>query len=167
MVEKTSILKNLNQLNRLYIESKRPEQNLFYAKLAILELCGWIEESMDDIICRCSSRHLKDVSNKNYVEKNIVKSTYGFDYAKHFRKMLIQLIGLVNVEKLERRVNSVKFAKLKATLRSFKKYRDEEAHTHIKGNLKTLDAPSVTKKNFVIIYDGIKDFEKNIRKMKL
>jgi len=164
MIAKTSIFQNLKRLNNLYNKSKNVKQSLFFSKLAILELCGWIEESMDDIVHRFSMRNLRDASNKNYVENFIIKRTYGFEYDRHFREMLISLIGIIYVEKLERKVNRTKFQNLKGTLESLKTYRDMEAHTHIKGITKRLDAPSAIISKFFIIYDGLKDFEENLKK---
>ena len=92
MITKSYILANLNALDKHYRNTSSPKDSLFYSKLALLELCGWIEESMDDVILKCGSRKLKVGSNKNYVEKMIVKRTHGFDYEVNFRFMLIRLI---------------------------------------------------------------------------
>ncbi len=43
MVTKGYILSNLQQIERLYNESSTSiQKGLFYSKLAIIELCGWI-----------------------------------------------------------------------------------------------------------------------------
>ena len=70
---------------------------LLFSKLATLELCGWIEVSMDDIVLRHSRRTLREPVNRAFCEKRIVKPIYGFDYDIHFRKMLMGLIGLEGV----------------------------------------------------------------------
>jgi len=165
MIAKTSIFRNLTRLDNLYNKSGSTKQSLFLSKLAILELCGWIEESMDDIIRRCATRNLRDASNSKYVEESIIKKTYGFEYERHFREMLISLIGFIYVEKLERKVDKTKFQNLKPALGALKTYRDVEAHTHIKGVTKRLDAPSATISKFFTVYDGLKDFEQNLRKI--
>lgn len=167
MIAKSYIHDSLKRLEVLYNKSPNKKTDLFYSKLAILELCGWIEDSMDDIISRCASKNLKEKSNKTYVLKEIIKKTYGFEYEKHFRNMLIRLIGLSYVEKVEQKVDSVKLQKLKATLSSLKDYRNKEAHTHLKGVTKRLDAPSATKNKFFIVYDGLKEFEEKIRRLRL
>ncbi len=150
----------------MYKNSGSAKEALFCSKLAILELCGWIEESMDDVILRCASRHLKVSANSDYVQQQIVRRTYGFDYKTHFRKMLIQLVGIINVEKLEKNVDSTKQLKLKAVLSALKTARDSEAHTHIKGVTKSINAPSVTLSQFPTIYDGLTAFDEAIRKTK-
>ena len=101
----------------------------------------------------------------NYLKKTVVKKNYGFEYDNNFRKMLIGLIGLINVEKLEKKVDPVKFSQLKSILNSLKEQRNAQAHTHIKGVMQTIDAPSVTQNNFEKVYAGLKDVEKQLKKM--
>lgn len=166
MISRTYIIGTLESLDRLYTGSTSTKKGLFYSKLAILELCGWIEESMDDIVQRCAIRHLKKKSNRDVVDE-LVKRTYGFDYEKHFRNMLIGLIGIIHTEKLEKKVDPVKFQRLKSNLGSLKEYRDREAHTHLKGTTKRLDAPSVTKSKFLRVYEGLKNFDQELRRLRL
>src|SRR5438105_2751847 len=107
MIAKSYILTNLRALDRSYRRAASPKEAQFFSKLAILELCGWIEESMDDVILRCARKHLNVAANRSYCEKEVVKRTYGFDYHYNFRFMLIRLLGLIAVEKLEQRVDAV------------------------------------------------------------
>lgn len=166
MVSKGSITKNLNRLERLYNKSKAPQEGLFYSKLAMLEFCGWIEESMDDIINRCALKHLRKASNRKYVGK-VIRRTSGFEYHAHFRMMLITLLGIIHIEKMEIRLDPVKFERLKSTLGSLKGPRDIQAHTYLKGVMMTLDAPSITKRKFLTVYNGLKEFEGEIKRLKL
>lgn len=163
MVGKTSILQNLNAIEGLYNKSKSLRNTLFFSKLAILELCGWIEESMDDIVRRIANRKLHDKINRSSVEKKIIKRVHGFDYNDHFRTMLVQVIGLISLERIERKIDSKKLEVMQATLDTLKTIRNLEAHTHIKGATKILDAPSVTKKRFIDVYVGLKDLETELK----
>jgi hypothetical protein len=163
MIAKSYIKGNLSRIERLYSKSSNIQDGLFYSKLAILELCGWIEISMDDIISRLAKKHLKQSINITFVENEVIKRTYGFDYRRHFRKMLINIIGLSGVEKLEKQVDSVKFQLMVSSLNSLKLYRDSEAHTYIKGTTRRIDAPSVTKSRFSAIYHGLKNIDDELR----
>lgn len=167
MISKSHIFKSLKTLEFLYRKSPATKISLFYSKLAILELCGWIEESMDDIILRCAKRYLKNNNNLNFVKSEIVKRTYSFEYNRHFRRMLIQILGIINLEKLERKFNPREFQLLDSNLETLKLCRDNEAHTHIKGVTSRLDSPSVTINRFKYIYSGLKDIEIKIRRSKL
>lgn len=49
MVTKDYLLKTLNWLDQLYNDPTADDQKTSsYYKLALIELCGWIEETMDD-----------------------------------------------------------------------------------------------------------------------
>jgi hypothetical protein len=89
--------------------------------------------------------------------------TYGFDYHKSFRWMLIRLVGLITVERLEQQVDQAKHDTLKSTLGALKTVRDSAAHTHLKGTTRTLDAPSVTIRSFQRVYDGLVDLDQKMR----
>lgn len=166
MLAKNSILSNLRTLDRRYAKAGTPRDALFYSKLAVLELCGWIEESMDVLVLACAARHLRDGANLKFCEERIVRKNYGFDYDRNFRSMLIELVGLVAVEKLERTVDAAKYDQFRSTLASLKKIRDGEAHTHLKGTTRTLNAPSVTLGQLQPIYDGLVEFDRAIRTLR-
>lgn len=163
MIAKSSISANLRSLNTQFKRNKSPKLCLFYSKLAILELCGWTEESMDDMVLWYAKKHLKNDVNINYIKKEVVGKTYGFDYAKHFRKMLSQVVGMVNFEKVERKVDQIKKVKLASTLNSLKQIRDKEAHTHVKGTTRVINSPSITITQFDDVYAGLKEFERIVR----
>jgi hypothetical protein len=165
MIARIYLEANLRRLDRLYRDARTTKDALFFSKLAVLELCGWIEESMDDVVLRCSMRCLRDPSNRRQVKDSVVKKTYGFEYHKHFREMLTRLIGLVEVEKLERRLDATKHARLKSTLGSLAGARNAEAHTHLKGVTRVINAPSVTIGHFSDVYDGLVEYDTALRRL--
>jgi len=166
MINKEQIQNNLVQINNSYNKSKRRRQALYFSKLAILELCGWIEESMDDIIDTLA-KCLNKPANLKFVKEEVIEHTYGFEYHRYFRPMLIQVIGVINVERLEADLDQTKFDMMKSALTSLKKSRNELAHTHVKDTTARIDAPTITQNRFQMVYDGLKDIESCIRKMKL
>lgn len=166
MIIKKYILSNLRLIDKNFKNAKNQEEALLLSKLAIIELCGWIEQSMDDIVRHIYKRCLKDVNNCKFVEKEIIKKTYGFEYHKHFRGMLTKTIGIVNVERIELSINQTKKAKLEAVLSTLKKLRDAEAHTYIEGTMHTVNAPSVTLAQFTEVYDGLNEICNNLRTRK-
>ena len=166
MVNKTRIQSNLNQIEKLYQKYTVGRRGLYFSKLAIIEACGWIEESMDDIIRGCANKHLSDQKNLRVVE-GLIKDTHSFKYEPNFRGMLIQTIGIINVEKLERVFDTNKFIQMTSSLGELKQRRDDQAHTYIKGTIRTIDAPSLTKKRFLNVYEGLKDIESYISKMRI
>jgi hypothetical protein len=163
MIVKSQIEQTLKSLDARYQAATTAEEAQWFAKLAIIELCGWIEESMDDVILRCARRHLKVAANQEMCKSDIIGMTFGFEYKKHFRGMLIRLLGLVAVEELERQVDPTIHAKMQGALSFLKPFRNSYAHTHLRTTA-TIDAPSLTKSKFQPVYDGLMEFERVIRR---
>jgi hypothetical protein len=157
MISNLTILKNLVRVDRLYSAASSPIEPLLYAKIGILELCGWIEETMDAIVIDVSQRTLTTKAHRDYIENQIVKNTYGFEYEAHFRKMLMGVVGLKGVQDMEANVNRAFFDPMCATLKAIKPNRNSHSHTYIKGATMAIDAPSVTIKYCKIIFAGLKD----------
>ena len=162
-VSRTSIHQNLKSLDVLYKRAATHKSALFYSKLAILELCGWVEETMDRVVRSCACRTLREPTNRGAIEENVILRTHGFDYNNHFRRMLTQVIVLHGVEQVERRMDSMKLQVLKSTLGGLRSRRDKEAHTHLVGTMRTLDAPSATIQNFERVYDGLKEVSAQLK----
>jgi hypothetical protein len=162
MISKTYILSNLKQLNSRFMKAKTQKDHLYFSKLAVLELCGWIETSMDDIVLRVSQKRLTLRSNLQYVERDIIGPTWGFAYKKHWKGMLIKAVGIITVEQIEKAVDPLKKARLESQLNNLKEVRDRLAHTYVKGTQIQIDSPSVTLSRFNHLYEGLKEFEKVI-----
>lgn len=159
MIAKTYILENLKGLNSRFLRSNKPKDGLYFSKLAVLELCGWIEMSMDDVVLRVSQKKLSDQRNIKYVENDVIARTYGFQYQKHWRSMLIRTLGIVTVEKIELTVDQQKRAGLEAELTNLATIRNSLAHTYVRGTQLQVDAPSVTLGRFSNLHEGLKEFE--------
>ena len=98
MVNKTEIVRNLRSLNYHYNRKPRTVRDpLYFSKLSLLELCGWIEVTMDGIVGDCGKKHLKVSGNRKFLTDTVIRRTYGFSYEGHFRQMLMRVIGLVKV----------------------------------------------------------------------
>lgn len=162
MVDDTEIRKDLRELTTLYNNNIGNDNAKYYSKLAVLEVCGWIEQTIDSIATNCVNTHLKEQSN--VVQFNILLShTSSFDYddrfQNHFRNLLLNLLGFINLEKLEKKLDQRKFLLMKSCLGSLKVYRDSHAHTFIPGTTAQFLAPSSTKTYFEHVYQGLKDID--------
>ena len=152
------------ELDKLYNSSTSQKKAIYFSKLALLELCGWIEESVDDIIIRHANRNLKVESNREYCSKKIVKPTYGFQYTRNIRPMLISLIGLVEVENLERKLERTgSISQLAGCLANIKVSRNIAAHTHLKGVTMRFNAPSRTIGDFNQISALLEQIDNELR----
>lgn len=164
MVVKKHILATIVRLNRLY-DSAPPIEATYYSKLAIIELCGWIELSMDNIAEHFGNKKLKtrpfQDSFRTLIEKN-----YGFAYKRNFRNVLSKTIGLHNMEKIESKINADGgIIVLDSTLEILGNLRNDAAHTHI-GTTTTYQSPSVTISQLEIVYPILKKFSKEIKGVK-
>lgn len=167
MISKSKIRMNLLWLNRCYNQASTPQASLMYSKLAILELCGWIEESMDDLVMRCGKRCVKSVDLQEIIQKKVIRPNSGFSYDDHFKKMLAQVIGLIQLEKIEKQSNSQIIQNFKAVLNNLKSPRNVVAHTYISGRTPSINAPSYTLQQFNDVYLGLKEIEKILKKLKI
>lgn len=160
MLSWADLQNNLNALDTQFRSAGSTRDVHFCCKLALMELAGWTEQAMDSIISECASRTLSEPSNKRYCADSIIKTTYGFEYQKHFRGMMMRLIGLVHVERIERQADPAKLARLEGALQTLKVLRDPAAHTHINGMTPSMNAPSFMIGQLAPISDGLQEIEK-------
>ncbi len=164
MISFSYITNTLDELDRLYVSASSKKKAVYYSKLATLELCGWVEETVDNIIQMHANRKLKDRSNKRYIEEKIIKPTYGFQYNQHIRPMLISVLGIIALERIERKLErGGKITLLKQHLGNLKQSRNSAAHTHIAGTPSAYDSPSVIKGQFNIIKLVLKEIDNELR----
>ena len=161
-ISRTSIHQNLKSLDVLYRNAPTTKKALFYSKLALLELCGWVEETMDSVVRSCACRKLRDLENRKLIEQDAIKRTHSFSYQTHFRRMLTNVIGLHGVERVECHIDSTKLDAFKVMLGNLKSRRDEHAHTYL-GMTRTLDAPSVILQTFEGIYEGLQEVSEALK----
>ena len=123
---------------------------------------------MDDLVLRCGKK-LTEPVNEAYLEDTIIKNTWGFDYTKNFRQMLMRTVGLTTLEKIEGAVDGAKFAKMNAALNLLKAARNDVAHTYVKhiAVAAPIPAPTVVATYFQDIYVGLKDMEVVMKNLKL
>lgn len=167
MITKSYIESTLNQLDKLYNNSSSQKKSIYYSKLAVIELCGWIEDSMDDVVEKYCNKKLKESANKKCVKDDIINPNHGFHYKSNFRPMLMKSIGIIALEKMEKKLENggAKITILKSTLGRLKGKRNDAAHTFIKGITSNFDAPSTIKNDFNRIYPILKEIETEIRKL--
>ncbi len=126
------------------------------SKLALMELCGWIELCIDEILEKYIDLKLILSANITLAKTNFIKNTYGFEYDKNLRPLLIKIIGLINVEQVEDilEFDSGTFTLLKAQLNNLVSLRNQAAHTTIVGVTHTYQSPHsiITNLNNVHLY---------------
>lgn len=172
MISKIEVVDNLNRLNGLFNSAINnpvtyPEAN-FYAKLAILEASAWLEQCVEDLYEKIAQPNLSvNINIKSF--ESTIKRNHGFNYDDYFRnKLLLNLIGLINLEKMESNIASTqKFQDMKGALNSLTLLRGNLAHNHLTG-VTTLSVQTVgqtiTLFNQAIL--GLVEIEKYLKKIK-
>jgi len=162
VISATDITNTINELDHLY--NTNATQATYYSKLALLELCGWLELSMDCIVTDCAGTKLTVQTNKDHIEKTVVASTYGFHYDQHFRPMLMKLIGLIRLEQIESGlITSGELTILESQLGSLYQTRKRAAHTNINGATVTYEAPSKIRQYLLTLYPILQKFETQLQ----
>jgi hypothetical protein len=167
MISKREIHSTLRFIDSEYRTASEPKKALLLSKLAILELCGWIEESMDTIVRRTMSIHVREQPNREHIDKKVIRRTFGFEYQDHFRRMLMMVVGVSGMERIESRMDQEAKTRLESTLHNLKVLRDREAHSHVTGATQSIDAPSVTLAKLNDVYMGLRQIEKHSRALRI
>ena len=144
MLPKQPIKDLLDELRILYDSTSDSNHKVYYSKLALIELCGWIELCIDEILENCIDLKLNLPTNINLAKNTYVKNTYGFEYDRNLRPLLIKIIGLINIEHVEDLLefDNGTFTLLKAQLNNLVSLRNQAAHTTIVGVTHTYQAPN-------------------------
>ncbi|HCY43548.1 MAG TPA: hypothetical protein DHV48_19800 [Prolixibacteraceae bacterium] len=156
--------------NILIIEGKYVDplttthEQILYSKLAVLEFCGWIEESLDQILK--DYLHLRiTTQNQTYVDKNIIKNNYGFEYERYTRRMFCSVLGIKNLETVETTLNGYggQIITLESILLSYTRIRNNAAHNSTPvGTTLRFNAPSIVLSHFRTIKPIISDLETTV-----
>lgn len=149
MLSTQELLANLTYHESVYNNSGADlRMALLSSKSSILEVCGWVEQAMDQIVIDCSTRCKLSPTRHESVKKKYIEKTYGFHYENHFEKMLIAVVGYKRLEAIE---NVVPVNNLQSILKNLTKLRNHYAHTHFDlGNpfpatLTSIPTPSIMK----------------------
>lgn len=155
----------IRELEKLYDAPANLTHKDLYSKLALIELCGWLEISIDKIVEGYSATKLFEPTNQEDFKK-IIDKTYGCDYKSHLRPMLINLIGLKGIEKLEANLKAQGvFQILVAQLGSLWSLRNSAAHTTIVGVTTSYQSPSAMKKYLASLHPILTTLEVELTKL--
>lgn len=151
MIHSGRILKTLSFLDREYnrhLTSADPERSVLYAKMAVLEYCGWLEEAFDEIARNCVRKKLRTKVSRNVLERRI-RETHGFIYKQNIQPLLAFGVGTIRLIEIEKKLNrNGSLDKLKSELGSLNEMRKEAAHTFTSGRTSRFQAPSLVIANF-------------------
>jgi hypothetical protein len=159
----TQVEDTLKELDRWYNElpgaTDRPK---LLAKLAVLELCGWLEHRLDALV---QSAGILTGLDAVWIESNVLRGNHGFTYQDHLRKMLVKLVGESGVAHLEatfEHAHPGALDQMKGALTTLWTSRGVLAHTHSAANVnrqQSLNAPSWSLNQHRVVGKVIDQFE--------
>lgn len=156
----------LKQLDAWYREpTQGGDRPKLLAKLALLELCGWLEGEFDRLVTVAQDVRLND---PDWVKNNVLDRTHGFTYNEHFRPMLARLVGEIFVRRVEQRFETVapgELERLKSMLGALWKQRCSFAHADMSANIasqQTFSAPSWSSNQFRVLSRLLKQYEETM-----
>lgn len=141
----------LNLLNAWFEEETTAERPKLISKLALLELCGWLENWMDDFIKELA--HDQNCAIE-FIDASIIKPNHGFNYKDNFRAMITKIMGEYCMTIVERRFEAAHpgdLERLKNHLGQLKRLRNDFAHNQYNAVIITqahFQAPSFLITNF-------------------
>lgn len=141
-------LKYLNSEYKKNILHSDPQVPVLTAKIAVIEYCGWIENTFDEIAINCVRESLRTSESRKFLEKKI-SDTHGFVYKTHARQLLVVGLGLKKLIKIEKKLNKTgDLDLLKNHLGNMNTLRREAAHTYTTGQTTRYDSPETILRNF-------------------
>lgn len=143
--------------------STSTHEQILYSKLAVLEFCGWIEESLDQILKDYIITKVS-TTNQTYIDKCVIRKNSGFQYENYTRKMFCSVLGIENLETIETILNyGGQISTLESLLSNYTGLRNNAAHNSTPiGTTLSYNAPSIVLSDFRRIKPIFVDLESTI-----
>ena len=135
-----------------------------YSKFALLELCGWIEETVDAILLDYIDRTIPNSTIRETLREEIVCRVYGFKYKEEFRPLMERIIGAKNFQHIVSQLSKKRGRDeiLKTMFAELTTARNRAAHTHWNpGITPQFYAPS----KIIDFYNQLKPILRSIERM--
>ena len=142
MISYTDMTSRLEILCEMYDKEQDVIRAQMIAKLAALEIGGWLEEYFDSELLSYIQRNkpecYKDMNDE-------IKQVYNFTY-KDLKKLIIKMLGIMHMFDIEKeKAREVQL--LSSSLGKIKDARDKAAHTSVSTTF-SIAAPNLLKKEF-------------------
>lgn len=166
MIAKTEIESTLKRLQNQYAATDASaKQRHLVSKLAILELSGWAEQSIEKMVLQDFNRRTRYSSAYKKQHSKRVKRNHGIETEAHFETLIMATIGYAGLGQLEKKCNQSKFKNLTAAMTNLHWSRCKLAHDYFRYSVGGIDAPSKTINTFKKIYEGLLDVQVNLKEL--
>ena len=162
MINFINIENTILELDSLYSSTSVTLHQILYSKLAILEYCGWLEESFDIIAEEFITRNIS-LPNHNYITALAITKNFGFSYDNNIRPMLCKVMGFPTLEFVENDLETDhgKFTLMKSYINYFLLQRRNAAH-QTTSVTSIYDTPSIVLSIFRSLKPILAEFEANV-----
>ena len=168
MIDYTKIESTLNLLSLEYDKAlcdENQQMPILFSKLAILELCGWIEVSVDKVLCDYVDNNVTKEENRKFIKKTIDRN-YGFKFDTHLQPLFCSVFGIKNCETIFGSLSEQEMASMKTTLGVCAEKRNIAAHKYTEvGITLTYSAPSEVKSYYQQLKPAFEKIEKAIQNL--
>ncbi len=170
MIDYVRIKNTLELLDQEYNNAQNstqvdPQMPVLFSKLAILELCGWIEVSVDNVLFEYVNKNVFKEENKKII-KGRIDANYGFKFKTNLQPLFCSVFGIKNYEAIIGALSDQELANMQTTLGNLAKSRDIAAHNNTEiGMTPTYNAPSQTITDYIKIKPAFEKIEKEIQKL--
>lgn len=161
MLDQTELLSNIALYDQQYSVGADLRQILLPSKSAILEVCGWTEEAMDQLVIDCAHRCSLPKFKIEDIVTTYIKNTYGFEYKRHFEKMIVSVIGTRVFHEIESNTDPALLGPFQGALSILRPLRNHYAHTHFNPaapyprGMTTVPTPSIMRSHALDIAKGL------------
>ena len=163
MIDYISIQDTLNRLDTEYNTTTDIQLPILYSKLAVLELCGWIETNIDNILYEYVDSHIIDIDCKKGI-RNIIRKNYGFHYDSNLFPLFCSVLGINNFENILDKLTSTDFQNLKGITGTYTDERNKAAHTDTPvGTTRSYKSPSSVLHDYNLIKPAFQTIETQIQ----
>lgn len=159
MIDYISIQITLNRLDAEYNTTSDIQLPILYSKLAVLELCGWIETNIDNILFEYVNTHILDTDCINGIG-TIINKNYGFNYNSNLFPLFCSVLGINNLENILDSLSPADFQNLKSITGTYTQERNKAAHTDTPiGTTRTYRSPSSVLHDYNLIKPAFQTLE--------
>ena len=164
-IENTLVLLENEYNNAQNNDTIDPQLPILFSKLAILELCGWIEVSVDKVLYEYVNSNLSKEENKKFIKEKI-DGIYGFKFKTNLQPLFCSVLGIKNYETIIDTLSEQELSDMQTTLGNLAKLRDFAAHNNTQvGVTPNYNAPSQTITNYRKLKPAFEKIEKEIQKL--
>jgi hypothetical protein len=161
-----TVLQKIEGEYNKYMVSSDIHMPQLLSKLATMEFCGWIEESIDEILHNYLDSHIVDLQVKNNI-KDFVKDIHGLSFDKHIYKIFPLVIGANNWENVLDALSIADRNNFRTIANTYHKQRNSAAHVNtIIGVTSSYNAPSQVLLDFNKIESAIKIIESQVANLR-